>query len=360
MLGSSMLYKKLISLYGSSLAGKSQLSDDLVWHTCPSDALTHFRHYALDALQQCKVYLLDHLAAAYADTLHDALSKHSSETNFPIMAILGEMKLPSELVWVEFDDRALGVARYERASPIARHDDKAVGTGLRGFLIDDRDQAHLRITMFHDRENSRVVDPICSLLFMKASDGKSDFENGEVELQQSTVNFRVMCRDTEEVINAKVHLHLVDTGYDFFIPHALFALLDSPDLGGVIPSQAEVFTPKEVKRARKFGKSWITGAQKSHYTIRIGPEAAAHMRERTARLEFEREAREERSAPVRHWVSEHERHYRSGKVVLIKGYPRGSGAAPNLATRVMGPKSHETPFVFDTTDITRNDPGERS
>jgi hypothetical protein len=235
-----------------------------------------------------------------------------------------------------------------------------VGTGLRGFLIDDRDQAHLRITMFHDRENSRVVDPICSLLFMKASDGKSDFENGEVELQQSTVNFRVMCRDTEEVINAKVHLHLVDTGYDFFIPHALFALLDSPDLGGVIPSQAEVFTPKEVKRARKFGKSWITGAQKSHYTIRIGPEAAAHMRERTARLEFEREAREERSAPVRHWVSEHERHYRSGKVVLIKGYPRGSGAAPNLATRVMGPKSHETPFVFDTTDITRNDPGERS
>lgn len=230
----------------------------------------------------------------------------------------------------------------------------------RGYLIDDCDKAHLRITMFHDRENSRTVDPICALLFRKASDGKPDFENSEVELQQSTVNFRVMCGDTEEVINAKVRRHLAATGYDLFIPHVLFAMLDSPDLGGIIPSQAEVFTPKEVKTARKFGKSWITGAQKSHYTIRIGPQAAAHMRERTARLEFEREAREQRSAPVRHWVSEHERHYKNGKVFLIKGYPRGSGAAPNLATRVMGPKSHETPFVFDTTDTTRSDEGDRS
>ena len=47
-------------------------------------------------------------------------------------------------------------------------------------------------------------------------------------------------------------------------------MLVSPDLGGIIPHEAETFTPKDAKTARKFGKSWILGAQKSHLTIRIG------------------------------------------------------------------------------------------
>ena len=47
-----MLYKSLISLYGSSLAGKSAPKDDLIWHFAPSDDLRQFRVYALDALQR--------------------------------------------------------------------------------------------------------------------------------------------------------------------------------------------------------------------------------------------------------------------------------------------------------------------
>ena len=113
-----MLYKSLISLYGSSLAGRSAPADDLVWHFTPSEDLRLFREYALDALQQAKVFLLDHMAAAYADTLHDAVAKQASETGLPAMAILGEVKLPADVVWVEFDDRELGVARFERASPV--------------------------------------------------------------------------------------------------------------------------------------------------------------------------------------------------------------------------------------------------
>ena len=95
-----MLYKSLISLYGSSLAGKSAPTDDLVWHFTPSKDLKLFREYALEALQQAKVYLLDHLAAAYADTLHDAVAKQAAETGLPAMAILGEVKLPADVVWV--------------------------------------------------------------------------------------------------------------------------------------------------------------------------------------------------------------------------------------------------------------------
>ena len=131
--------------------------------------------------------------------------------------------------------------------------------------------------------------------------------------------------------------------------YALFAMLVWPDLGGIIPHEAETFTPKDAKSARKFGKSWILGAQKSHLTIRIDPQAAAHMQERRARLEFERQAQEERNGPIRHWVAEHERHYRSGKVVLVKGHHRGHAPVPNLPTRVMGPNSDAAGFEFPTT-----------
>lgn len=335
---SRMLYKSLISLYGSSLAGKSSPSDDLVWHFTPSEDLRRFREYALHAMQQAKVYLLDHLAAAYADTLHEAVAKEAAEAGLPAMEILGEVKLPAEVVWVEFDDRALGVARFDRASLVIRYDDNPIGTGLRGYLLDDRNQAHLRITMFHQRENSRVVDPICALLVKRTATGELNYDDVEVELSRSMVDFRLRSGDTVEMIHDRRTVHQVETGYDLFIPYALFAMLVSPDLGGIIPTEIETFTAKHIKTARKFGKSWILGARKSHLTIRIGPQAAAHMAERTARLEFERQTRDPRNGPIRHWVAEHERHYQSGKVVLVKGHHRGHAPAPDLPTRVMGPR----------------------
>lgn len=213
-----MLYKSLISLYGSSLAGRSAPPDDLVWHFVPSEDLWLFREYALDALQRAKVYLLDHLAAAYADTLHDAVAEKAAESGLPAMAILGEVKLPADVVWVEFDDRELGVARFDRASPVARYDGEPSGTGLRGYLLDDRNEGHLRITMFHRRENSRVVDPICALLVKRTPTGELDYDDVEVELSRSMVDFRVRSGDTMEMVNGRRTVHQVETGYDLFIP----------------------------------------------------------------------------------------------------------------------------------------------
>lgn len=132
-------------------------------------------------------------------------------------------------------------------------------------------------------------------------------------------------------------------------------MLASPDLGGIIRHEGEVFTAKDMKTARKFGKSWVMGAQKSHLTIRIGPHAIAHMRERQARLEFERQQQEQRNGPVRHWVTEHERHYQSGKVVLIKGHNRGSEPARNLPTRVMGPSNAGIGFDLNAYDGSKGD-----
>ena len=339
-----MLYKSLISMYGSSLAGKSMPHDDIVWHLVPSEQLRQFRQYALDALQQAKVYLLDHLAAAYADTLHDALTEEADEPRVPALAILGEVTLPSKIAWVEFDDRALGDARFQRASPRTRFDDKPSGSGLRGYLLDERTEGYLRVTMFHKREGKAAVDPICVLLVKRTEAGTLNYEDIDVELSRSMVEFHMRNGDTPEDIHLRRTVHVVETGSDLFIPFALFAMLVSPDLGGIIPTVAETFTSKDWKTARKFGKSWFLGAQKSHLTIRIGPQAAAHMAERAARLEFQRQAIEARNGPVRHWVSAHERHYRSGKVVLVKGHHRGHEAVQELPIRVMGPRLEMTRF----------------
>lgn len=344
-----MLYKSLISMYGSSLSGKSVPKDDVVWRLAPSEHLVVFREYAVDALHQAKVYLLDHLAAAYADTLHEAIAENTGDVGEPALAILGEVKLPSSVVWVEFDDRALGAARFERASTTTRFDKEPSGKGLRGYLLDGRDEGHLRVTMFHRRLERGFVDPLCALLVPRCAAGTLDYDKIEVELFPSIVEFYLRTGASPEQIDGMTTVQQIEAGYDLFIPYALFAMLESPDLGGIIPTETETFTSKDIGTARKFGKSWILGAQKSHVTIRIGPQAAAHMAERTARLEFQRKAIDSREAPIRHWVSEHERHYRSGKVVLVKAHQRGQVTARNLPTRVMGPSPDAISFKFPAT-----------
>ena len=345
-----MLYKSLIATYGASLAGKSTPSDDPVWHLGWSEDLQAFREYALGALQQAKVYLLDHRAAAYADTLHETVQERAKAVGVPAMDILGEVEPPSNVAWVEFDNEELGKARFERGSPVTAHDDKPIGSGLCGYLIDDRSEDFQRITMFSRPDGSRIMDPICALLVSRTAGGKLDYENITENLSRSMVEFRARIGNTKEKIEALRYLHRVDTGYDLFLPYALFAMLVSPDLGGIIPTEAATFAPKEERTARKFGKSRLLAAQKSHLTIRIGPQAAAHMKERQARIEFERQSSEVRSGPIRHWVSEHERRYRSGKVVLVKGHHRGHAPDPGLPTRVMGPKPGSAEFGLTPED----------
>lgn len=341
-----LLYKDLIATYGSSLSGRSSLEEDMVWHLVPSDELTNFRRYALEALQQAKVYLLDHNAANYADSLHDALQERAQAVGSQAMSYLGEIQFPAKVTWVEFDYRELAVARFERGAPSTAHDDRPIGSGVHGFLIDDREVDHLRITMFARPDGVRAMDPMSFMRLNRTDQGMLDYEDVKFEFNPSMMRFRAICGDTEEVIEARRTIHLVNTGSELFIPCALFAMLVSPDLGGIIPSESETFTAKETKTARKFGKSWVLGAQKSHLTIRIGPQAAAHMRERADRLAFEKQANADRSGPVRHWVSEHERHYRSGKIVTAKKYERGSGDSPMLPTRVMGPRREDTAFTL--------------
>lgn len=339
-----MLYKDLIATYGSSLAGRSTLLDDRVWHVVPSEDLTRFRRYALDALLQAKVYLMDHLAATYADTLHDTLQEHAQGSGTQAMSYLGEIQFPAKVTWVEYDYGQLGVSRFERGSISTKHDDEPRGSGLHGFLIDDREADHLRVTLFARADGTKVMDPMSFLRLNRKPSGQLDYEDVKFEFNTSMIDFCVHVGESEKLIEARRTVHLINSGSELFIPCALFAMLVSSDLGGIIPAETETFSSKEAKTAKKFGKSWILGAPKSHLTIRIGPQAAAHLRERAERIAFEQQNNADRSGPVRHRVSEHERHYRSGKIVLVKAHERGHGERPNIPTRVMGPREHEPAF----------------
>jgi hypothetical protein len=350
-----MLYKTLIATYGASLANKSQPLDDPVWHYGWSINLQAFREQTLEALQQAKVYLMDHLAADYADTLHDVLQDDANHANASAITLLDEIVPPAKVTWVEFDYGALVKSRYERGSIWATLHERRVGDGvdhpigesLRGFLVDDRNADHMRITMFKQSKGSKHVDPLGSLRINRTASGGLNVDDVKLDANLSSTEFRMRYGEDEKAIQARQVIYIADTGYDLFIPHALFAMLVSPDLGGIISVETETFTAKDMKTARKFNKTWVTGAQKSHLTIRIGPHAIAHMRERQARLNFERLPREQRNGTVRHWVSEHERRYQSGKIVLVKRHERGSEPAPNLATRVMGPKDAGSGFVLN-------------
>ncbi|EFO33882.1 conserved hypothetical protein [Roseibium sp. TrichSKD4] len=334
-----MLYKDLISTYGSSLAGRSSPKDDPIWHFSRTDELRLFRENTLEALQQAKVYLLDHLAASYADTLHDDFLLQVKDTDVPSVVKLGAIELPAKVAWVEFDYGALASSRVDRDSPQNAGYEKPLGSGLCGYLIDDRDADHLSIIMFARESGSKLMDPTCRLRVIRAADGQPNFDDYLLDRVLHLLDYYKRLQYPEERIHANLGYFDSRTKQDLFIPFALFAMLVSPDLGGIIPTPTETLSAKEAKVARKFGKSWVTSAQKSHLTIRIGPQAISHMIEKQARIEFERQSREERAGPVRHWVSEHERHYRNGKVVLVKGHFRGDEPVSNLPTRVMGPKT---------------------
>ena len=295
---------------------------------------------------------MDHSAADYADTLRDAAQDNVEELSGLALAMLGEVARPDAVTWVECDYNALAASRIERGSKWGTPDPAPFVDGLRGYLFDDRHQNHLLITMFCQPEGSKIMDPLCAFRVNRTLQGELDYDAIKLEAVPTTIEFLARTGNPEKRIYAFHELHKLQTGYELFIPRALFAMLASPDLGGIIPHEGKVFTAKDMKTARKFGKTWVMGAQKSHLTIRIGPHAIAHMRERQARLEFERQQQKQRNGPVRHWVSEHERRNQSGKVVWINGHYRGAG---NLPTRVMGPSNADSKFDLKSLEAFKGD-----
>jgi hypothetical protein len=102
-----------------------------------------------------------------------------------------------------------------------------------------------------------------------------------------------------------------------------FDLVKSPETSFDIGA-GEVFTAKERKTARKFGKNHVVNAPQSHITINLSEPTVHHvMRERSNEMP-QGSGAGNLCPKVRHGVREHIRHCKSGKIVTVKAHQRGS------------------------------------
>ena len=124
--------------------------------------------------------------------------------------------------------------------------------------------------------------------------------------------------------------------YDIALPYMVFALIASRQ-DDIILSERKTISRHEHKTATKFGKTWIAEGLRTHITIRIGERARRHLNEQADRRHHETGVASGRLQPTEHWVSQHERRYKNGKVVLVRAHQRGQKPDPSLPRIVIGP-----------------------
>lgn len=338
-----MLFKKIIAQYGRSISGQTVPSDfDEVYELSNRDQCRQFRQDAIDDISGSKIYLLDGEAAHYADSFHHDLDRGNEGEVASAEAInfLREVNIPYDLIWVEFDYDLI-VADRRRVGLAAAWDfepPRNIKMGSWGFLYDNRNPTYFRVVMFSGASHAASIDPLGEMRFAKGSDGKAGLSRADLYPHRHMLSYHAAIGTPESDFLKDARAITTVAAYEMAIGLILLALIDSPD-NGIFEEERESLTSSERKTARKFGKAWMTEALRSHVTIRIGHDARAHLQEKAARREHEIAQSTSRNSPVEHWVSEHERRYKSGKIVRIASYRRGVEVDRSIPTRVMGPRS---------------------
>jgi hypothetical protein len=176
---------------------------------------------------------------------------------------------------------------------------------------------------FLGKMNTLVFDAPLVLEIAKSHDGRPNFNDASWQPQRPVIAGLMRAGLLPDEAAFRVHFeeynnHLT---YEMVIGFMLFADLAARE-DDLSSQEFQSLTKSQAKTARKFGKTWMTDAPKSHITIRIGPAAERHMTEQQARLSFEKALITSRAAPTEHWVTEHERRYSNGKVVRVRAHKR--------------------------------------
>jgi len=295
----------------------------------------------LSDLSLSRIYLLDHNAANYLDTLRMDVQgmpwENRPETD--IQGYVRDVDFPHELIWVEFDDRMLWENRVARGITTLSEDELS-NRHQRGFLFDNRSPDKLTVRLFSAVTDTMFFDAPLVLDISKDQDGRPDFGNVSWHLQKTVIAglMRAGFLGDEASIREHFDTHKGHLTYEMVIGFMLFAALTARE-DDLCSQEVASLSSSQAKTARKFGKTWMTETLKSHVTVRIGPAAERHLAEQKARRRFEQEQASNRATPTEHWVAEHERRYSNGKVVRVRAHKRGQVADKGLPTRVVGPRS---------------------
>lgn len=294
----------------------------------------------LSDLSSARIYLLDHNAANYLDSLRMDVQGMPWE-NRPESDIQGyvrDVDLPRDLVWIEYDDFKLWENRVARELTTLSEEELG-NRHQRGFLFDNRSSDKLTVRLFSAMTDTIFLDAPFVLEIAKSQDGRPDFSDVSWQLQSTVIAglIRAGLLPTEASLREHFEEHKGHLTYEMVIGFMLFAALAARE-DDLLSQEVASLSKSQTKTARKFGKAWMTEVLKSHVTIRIGPAAERHMTEQRARLRFEEAQASSRATPTEHWVAEHERRYSNGKVVRVRAHKRGQTADRDVPTRVVGPR----------------------
>jgi len=308
-----------------------------------SDEIRQHWRSVLSNLASARIYLLDHNAANYLDSLRMDVQGMPWEerAESDIQSYVRDVDFPRELIWIEYDDRKLWADRVARG--ITTLSEKELNNRhQRGFLFDNRSPDKLTVRLFSAVTDSMFFDAPLVLEIPRAHDGRPDFDNTNWRLQRTVVAglMRLGLLDSEDSARDHFKEHRGHLTYEMVIGFMLFAALAARE-DDLLSQEVPSLSTAQAKTARKFGKSWMTETLKSHVTIRIGPAAERHMTELKARLRFEEAQAVSRASPTEHWVAEHERRYSNGKVVRVRAHKRGQFADRDLPTRIVGPRAQD-------------------
>jgi len=337
-----MLFKNIVLFYGRSLSGAFiKPEEDVVFCSADMDELGSFRQRVIDDITGAKVYLLDTRSASYLDSLRQMMGD-DMDASKRMSKLMSEVALPAEIIWVECDYQQLEIDRVKRGFFPDKKEAEALGAaevmGLRGFLIDNRSSQYLKITPFRTDSDRRIIDPLIHMTCDKDDAGRVAFDRFRVVLHPHMAGFytQPLSGGDAETLKTLVQDEFEDAGYDLALPYLLFAELSSED-EAVIREEKASLSPREQKTARKFGKTWMIEALRSHVTVRIGDVGEAHLNDLQEQFRAGKQ-HQGRAAAAQHWVSGHIRKYANGTVTWVKGHLRGVKVSDDIPTRVVGPK----------------------
>lgn len=238
----------------------------------------------LDDLSNARIYLLDHNAANYLDSLRMDVQGMPWEDRpeSDIQGYVRDIELPRELIWVEYDDRKLWDDRVARG--ITSMSEEELGLRhQRGFLFDNRASDKLTVRLFSAMTEKVFFDAPLVLEISKGHDGRPDFGNVSWHLQRTVVAglMRLANWMRDASVQENIDTHKGHLSYEMVIGFMLFAALATRE-DDLRSNEAASLSAAQAKTARRFGKTWMTDTLKSHVTIRIGPAAEKHLTEQAA------------------------------------------------------------------------------
>jgi hypothetical protein len=294
----------------------------------------------LSDLSSARIYLLDHNAANYLDSLRMDVQGMPWEDRLEscIEGYVRDIDFPRDLIWIEYDDRKLWEDRVGRGIT-TQSEEELSNRRQRGFIIDNRSPDKLSVRLFSAMTETMFLDAPLVLEITKAQDGRPDFDNTSWQPQKTVIAglMRMGLFTREASVREHFDEHKGHLTYEMVIGFMLFAALATRE-DDLLSQEVASLSTSQTKTARKFGKAWMTETLKSHVTIRIGPAAERHLTEQKARLRFEEAQALSRATPTEHWVAAHDRRYSNGKVVRVRAHKRGQSADWDLPTRVVGPR----------------------